>query len=149
MLSSLANAGVLSSAEEAGLFTKLERAGAFSSAEKLLPIADDLKLLSLAETLLDIPSAVLALAAVGLVGGGEHRAPARTRALAPAAMEMAAITSRVWWRAACACVLSGMSAWACARSAREGGFFFALPPLPLGQCSPHAFVVACAAQRSL
>ena len=47
---------------------KLEAAGAFSTAEKLLPLADDLKLLSTAESLLNVPSFALVVAALALVG---------------------------------------------------------------------------------
>jgi len=69
ILSSVADAGLLSGAEDAGVFSKLEAAGAFSTAEKLLPLADDLKLLSTAEYLLNVPSFLLSVAAVALLGG--------------------------------------------------------------------------------
>ena len=69
VLSSVADAGLLSGAEEAGVFSKLEAAGAFSTAEKLLPLADDLKLLSTAEYLINVPSNVLAIGALALLGG--------------------------------------------------------------------------------
>merc|ERR1711918_332673 len=59
----------LSGAEDAGVFSKLEAAGAFSTAEKLLPLADDLKLLSTAEALLNVPSNLLAIGGLLLLGG--------------------------------------------------------------------------------
>jgi len=51
------------------VFSKLEAAGAFSTAEKLLPLADDLKLLSTAESLLNVPSNLLFIGGVALLGG--------------------------------------------------------------------------------